>query len=37
MNDLTMYEDWKVLGKGIQIEVVAALPPQLVTAFGGRK
>ena len=37
MNDLTMYEDWKVLGKGIQIEVVAALPPQLVTAFGGRR
>ena len=37
MNDLRMYEDWKVLGKGIQIEVVAALPPQLVTAFGGRR
>ena len=37
MNDLTIYEDWKVLGGGLQIEDVAALPPQLVTAFGGRR
>lgn len=37
MSDLTMYEGWEVFGRGIQIEVVAALPPHLLTAFGGRR
>ena len=37
MDDLVIYEEWKVLGKGICIEITAALPPQLATAFGGRR
>ena len=37
MDDLSVYEDWKAVGKEVSIAISAAVPPQLITPFGGRR
>ena len=35
--NFSIYEEFKVLGKNIRLEVAAVVPPQLATAYGGRR
>ena len=37
MDVLSVYENWKAIGQEVSIAIVAAVPPQLITPFGGRR
>ena len=37
MDDLTLYEEFAVVGKDVRFHMAAVVPPQLATAFGGRR
>ena len=37
MDDLTLYEEFTVVGKDVRFHMAAVAPPQLATAFGGRR